>query len=69
MRMWRQGWCPRCQRDHQSCYVLLAHPLNGGHVVSSGSGKYKYKYKYKSVSLCVCVHVSSYRCMHVHLCV
>ena len=46
MQMWRQGWCPRCQRDHQSCYLLLAHPLNGGHIASSGSGKYKYK--------CVC---------------
>ena len=30
------------------CYFLLAHPLNGGHVASSGCGKYKYKYKYKS---------------------
>ena len=39
------GWCPRCQWDHQSCCHLLAHPLNGGHVASSGSGRYKYKYK------------------------
>ena len=34
-------WCPRCQRGHQSCYLLLAHPLNGldgGHVAKSGSG-------------------------------
>ena len=52
----KTGVRPCCQRDHQWCYLLLAHPLNGGHVVSSGCGKYKYNaYKYKCV--CVCVHV------------
>ena len=55
MQMWRHGWCPRCQRDRQSCYLLLAHPLNESHVASSGCGKYKYKYKYKCVCVCVCV--------------
>ena len=29
-----QGWYPCCQRDHQSCCLLLAHLLNGGHINS-----------------------------------
>ena len=33
---------------HQSCYLKLAHPLNGGHIASSGCGKSKYKYKYNA---------------------
>ena len=27
-----------CQQGHLSCCLLLAHPLDGGHVANSGSG-------------------------------
>ena len=55
-------------RDHQSCYLLLAHPLNGGHVVSSGCGKYKYKCVCVCV-ICVCgVRVYVCMCVHVRVC-
>ena len=48
-----EGWCPRCQPDHQSCCLLLAHPLNGGYMARSGCGYYKYQ----CVCVCACVHV------------
>ena len=38
MFMCMRGWCPRCQQGHQSCCLLLAHPLSGGHIANSGSG-------------------------------
>ena len=60
MQLGRQGWCPRCQRDHQSCCLLLAHPLSGGHIASfHSSGTYKR----------VCVHacVQVYIHMYIHV--
>ena len=49
--------------DHQSCYLLLAHPLNGGYVASSGRGKYKYKCECVCACVCVCVCVCCYSIM------
>ena len=44
---------PLYQWDHQSCCLLLAHPLNGDYVASYGCGKYKYKYK----GVYLCMHI------------
>ena len=53
MQVGRLGWCLRCQRGHQSCCLLLVHPLIGGHVASFSSGNTS-----TSVCVCVCVCVS-----------
>ena len=60
---------PRCQWDHQSCCLLLVHPLNEGHVVSSGCGKYKYKYKYVQLQVCVCLCVRPCVCACACVCI
>ena len=49
-----------CVHGHQSCCLLLAHPLTGGHIANSGSGN-------TSTSVCVCVCVCA--CMRVSVCV
>ena len=33
----RRGWCTCCQRVHQSCCLLLTHPINWYHISISGS--------------------------------
>ena len=48
--------------EHQSCCLLLAHPLNGGHVASSSCGKYQ---RVRCIYVCVCacvVHVGKVVC-------
>ena len=49
--------------SQQSCCLLLAHPLDGGHVANSSSGNISTQHK--CVSLCVCVHA----CVCVRVCV
>ena len=64
MQLGRWDWCPHCQWGHQSCCLLLAHPLNGGHVAKSGSGNTSNT----SIQVCVCVCVSVYMCLRITTC-
>ena len=48
---------------HQSCCLLLAHPLNRGHVAHSGSGNTS-----TSVSVCVCMCVCVCVCYLIAQC-
>ena len=53
---------------HQSCCLLLAHPLNGGHVANSGSGNTSTSTSGWSVHACVQRHVLSiYGHSHISL--
>ena len=82
MQLGRWGYCPHCQQGHQSCCLLLAHPLNGGHIASSSSGNTSTSvrvymcmcmcvYICMCMCVCMCVHVCVYVCVHmyVHVCV